>query len=165
MTRLRNLASAALVAALIAGPHVARAQHREVLAAANGVEIAAGYATAAGPTAPTAAAYMLITNASGAPDRLIGVEGDAARRIELHMHSLEDGVARMREVEGGIALPPGETVALERGGLHVMLMGLTGPLEERAAVDLTLVFEAAGRIPVSLPVRSDGAPAGDAHQH
>ena len=61
-------------------------------------------------------------------------------------------VARMMQVENGIPLPAGETVMLERGGLHVMFMGLNGPFEEGAAVDVTLVFENAGEIDVAIPV-------------
>jgi hypothetical protein len=72
----------------------------------------------------------------------------------------------MREVEGGIPLPAGETVMLERGGLHVMLMGLTAPLEDGADVDLTLVFETAGEVAVTVPVDRNRVPNPDAeHQH
>ena len=48
---------------------------------------------------------------------------------------------------------------LERGGLHVMFMGLNGPFEEGAAVDVTLVFENAGEIDVAIPVDLRRGPA------
>ena len=38
---------------------------------------------------------------------------------------------RMREVEGGIPLPPGETVKLQPGGFHIMLLGLKQGLTRR----------------------------------
>ncbi len=152
----------ALILAVAAGLTVAfalAAQDHQLLAEANGIEITDGYAISAGPEARTGAAYMLITNTTDAPDRLIATEGDAARRIELHQTSLEDGVARMRKVEGGVALAPGATVALERGGLHVMMMGLIAPFSEDATIDLTMIFEKAGPIPVSIPVDRE-SPAG-----
>jgi len=63
-----------------------------------------------------------------------------------------DGVARMREMEGGLDIPAGQSVALNPGGKHIMLMGLTGPLVEGAEITLTLTFEKAGAIEVSAPV-------------
>ncbi len=116
------------------------------------IEIADGYVFAAGPTAQSGAAYMQITNAGASEDRLIGVASDAAARVELHGHAHEDGVMKMRAVEGGIALPPEETVALAKGGLHVMLMGLAKPLAAGDEVTLTLSFARSGEVEVTLPV-------------
>lgn len=145
---------------------VAQHAHAPVLAEVGGLTIADGYAISAGPAARTGAAFMAITNGGDAPDRLVAARTPAAERVELHTHVLTDGVAQMREVEGGIPLPPGETVLLERGGLHVMLMGLTGPLEDGADVDLTLVFETAGEVAVTVPVDRNRVANPDAeHQH
>jgi copper(I)-binding protein len=163
-----KLANVLALAAGLALPTALTAQHAHgpVLAEAGSLTITEGYAISAGPSARTGAAFMAITNAGDAPDRLIAARTPAAERVELHTHILTDGVARMREVEGGIPLPAGETVLLERGGLHVMLMGLTGPLEEGTAVDLTLVFEGAGEVDVSVPVDRNRIANPDAeHQH
>ncbi len=100
------------------------------------------------------AAYMTITNPGPEDDRLVAARAPFAARVELHRHLMENGVAMMREVEGGIPAPAGETVTLEPGGLHVMLMGLSGPLAEGETATLTLVFEKAGEIVVEAPVRS-----------
>lgn len=116
------------------------------------IEIADGYVFAAGPTAQSGAAYMQITNAGASEDRLIGVASDAAAKVGLHEHAHEGGVMKMRAVEGGIALPPRQTVALAKGGLHVMLMGLIKPLAAGDAVTLTLSFAQAGAVEVTLPV-------------
>jgi copper(I)-binding protein len=119
---------------------------------AGEITISEPFARATPPGAGASAAYMTITSA-GEDDRLIAARSDVARRVELHTHILEDGIARMREVEGGIALPAGEAVTLAPGGLHVMLMGLNAQLIAGEEASLTLVFDKAGEIVVDAPIR------------
>lgn len=101
---------------------------------------------------PNSAAYMRLEATGTEPDRLIGGSTPAAAEVELHTHIMEPGVARMRPVEA-IEIAPGESTVLEPGGLHVMLVGLTSPLEEGARLPLTLVFETAGEVTLDLPVK------------
>jgi len=102
--------------------------------------------------AKSAAGYMAISNEGAQADRLIGVETEAARKPGLHATEHGgDGVARMRPI-AAIEIPAGETVVLEPGGMHLMLMGLTAPLEEGQMVPATLVFERGGRIAVEFAV-------------
>jgi len=119
-------------------------------------------------TAKTAAGYVAITNDGAQADRLIGVETAAAQMAMLHVTQAgADGVATMTHLEG-IELPPGETVVLEPGGMHVMLMGLTGSLTEGQMVPATLIFEQAGRVEVEFmvdPPASAGKPAPDHSAH
>lgn len=116
-------------------------------------------------SARAAAGYLTITNAGDEPDRLVGIRTDLPR-AEVHATQMQDGVARMVPVDA-VEIPPGETVTLEPGGLHVMLMGLQGPLEEGGALPLTLVFERSGDIEVSLSVepRRGGHASGDHDGH
>jgi copper(I)-binding protein len=102
------------------------------------------------------AAFMIISNAGGAADRLLGVQSPAARAVELHTHIDDGGVMRMREVDA-IEVPAGGRAALAPGGLHVMLLGLTRPLQEGDTIALTLAFEKAGSISVAVPVLRAGA--------
>jgi copper(I)-binding protein len=53
----------------------------------------------------------------------------------------------------GIAVPARGSVALEPGGLHVKLIGLTRELEPGTEVALTLHFAEAGDVPVTAAVR------------
>jgi copper(I)-binding protein len=111
------------------------------------------YARASRPGAPTGAAFMIIENTGPEADRLIAARTDAAHRAELHSHVDQgNGVMSMVEIEGGIAIAAGESHALARGGDHVMLIGLTGTFEQGGAVVLTLTFEAAGEIEITVPV-------------
>lgn len=112
----------------------------------------------------TGAGFLSVTNKGAAADRLIGARAAYARKVELHTHLMDNGVMRMREVEGGIPLPPGEKVELKPGGFHIMLIGLSQPLKAGERAPLTLVFETAGEIEVELAVEAAGrAPA--QHQH
>ena len=75
--------------------------------------------------AKAGAAYMTITNAGDTADRLTGAQVDFAD-AQLHESKTDaEGVMRMEHLMNGIAIPAGETVTLARGGLHVMMMGLT----------------------------------------
>ncbi|NGM44459.1 copper chaperone PCu(A)C [Rhodobacter sp. SGA-6-6] len=107
--------------------------------------------------AKAAGGYMGISNEGTEADRLIAVETEAAGKAELHISEIgDDGVATMRHLPEGIEIPAGDTVVLERGGLHVMLMGLTGPLTEGDMVKATLVFEHAGKVEMEFMVDPPG---------
>lgn len=123
------------------------------------ISVTDAYARAAGPTARTGAAFMVIANSGTEEDRLIGVRSEAAERVELHTHIINaEGVARMVEVEDGFPIPAGGSHALERGGDHVMFLGLTTPFEQGALIPVTLVFERAGEVAVDIPVDLDRMP-------
>lgn len=102
--------------------------------------------------AKAAAGYMVLANAGEHDDRLIAVETTAARSSSVHeTEHGSDGVAKMKPV-AALDIPAGETVVLEPGGLHVMLMGLTAPLKEGDMVPAVLIFEEAGRIEMEFSV-------------
>ena len=103
--------------------------------------------------APNGAAYMSIMTKGSETDRLLAVESDVAKRVELHNHMMEDGVMKMRQVEA-IEVAPGEPTVLRPGGLHVMMMGLKSPLVEGESFSMTLVFEKAGRVEVEVDIES-----------
>ena len=109
-----------------------------------------------GASAMAGAAFMHITNQSGQDDVLIGAKTDVSAMTELHTHIEDkDGVVKMRQIEGGIKLASGETVVMERGGNHVMLMGLNKSFESGEIVKITLMFEKAGDVVVEAPVHNN----------
>lgn len=139
----KTVFAAALAAAGLATPAIAH----------HGVSILDPYARVATPNAASGAAFMQIRNHEDSDDRLIGVESDVAQRVELHTHHEDDdGVMRMMQVEEGIAIPAGGWHGLERGGDHVMFMGLNRSLSHGDRVDITLIFENAGEVSVTIPV-------------
>ena len=98
---------------------------------------------------PSSAAYLSITNHSAKPDRLLDVESGLARKTELHTMTMTNGVMKMRQVDGGIAIPAGATIHLAPGGDHVMLIGLNAPLMVGESYAVTLVFQSAGKVTVT----------------
>lgn len=76
-------------------------------------------------------------------------------------HDMDDmdmgGAMMMREVDGGLSLTGGETVSFEPGGYHIMMLDLAGPLEAGDEFDLTLSFENADDVTVTVEV-ADEAP-------
>ncbi len=105
------------------------------------------------PGGMAGAAFMVIENHGEEADRLTGVASDLAERVELHSHRTgSDGVMQMLHVTEGFEIPAGGSHALERGGDHVMFMGLTERPADGATVTVTLSFEKAGEIAVEVPV-------------
>ncbi len=134
--------AAATVASLIAVP-----------ALASDITVTDAYARSGSPAAKSGAAFMIIENAGAEDDQLIAAASDAAVRVELHTHKeTGDGVMQMMEVEGGFTIPAGGRHMLMRGGDHVMLMGLTGPMEDGKSVTITLTFEKAGDVELEVPI-------------
>ena len=106
--------------------------------------------------------YLTIENKGSAPDRLIHCSGDVAGKIEVHEMSMKNGVMTMRPLDNGLTIEPGKTVKLAPGGFHLMLFDLKNPLKQGDKVPVTLEFEKAGKVTISLDVQGLGAqgPAG-----
>jgi copper(I)-binding protein len=110
-------------------------------------------------------AYMTIVNNGVRADRLLNVSGGIANRVELHATKMDGDVMRMRPVSGGVEIAPGEKVEIGPGGLHVMLMGLAVPLKEGDKFPITLEFEHAGAVEVSVHVENKAAPSRPEREH
>ena len=98
------------------------------------------------------AAYMTIENRGSGDDRLQGVSAQAPVAASLHETSTNGGISSMRPLASGLAVPAGETVALKPGGAHVMISGLTAPLQKGSRLKLVLRFERSGEKPVDFKV-------------
>ena len=105
------------------------------------------------------AGYLTIENKGTTADRLIGSSADVAGKVELHEMAMNDGVMRMRPVEGGLTIDPGKTVKLAPNGYHLMIMDLKSPLKQGEKVPVTLEFEKAGKVTITLNVEGIGAQA------
>jgi copper(I)-binding protein len=80
------------------------------------------------------AAYLALTNNTDEAIRITRVTSDVFAAVELHETTVRDGVARMRALPQ-LDIPAGETILLERGGKHLMLMRPEG-----TAQNMTLQF-------------------------
>ncbi len=136
-----SLLAASLTLSALAGPAIA-----EIL-------VLDPYIRTSGPMAKSGAAFMDLRNTGAADDTLLAASSDVAMRVELHTHKdIGDGVMQMIQIEGGMPVPAGGDHLLERGGDHIMFMGLTRSLAQGDIVEVTLTFENAGDINLKIPV-------------
>jgi periplasmic copper chaperone A len=115
------------------------------------VNIDGAYVRAVPPGQPNSAAFMKVINNSATDHAMVGGASPVAEAVELHTHIAEGGMMRMRQVEK-IDLPAGETVSLQPGGLHVMLIGLKQKLAPDEEISLTLHFEDGSETTLKVPV-------------
>ena len=102
------------------------------------------------------AAYFAATIADGATDKLIAAKTPVAEKAELHQHIMQGDVAKMRPVDA-VPLSADHPVVFQPGGYHIMIMGVKNPpLKEGTTFPLTLTFEKAGDVTVTVNVSKTG---------
>lgn len=115
------------------------------------VAVTDSWAPTTPPGAQAAVVYLTIDNDTDTDDRLVSVASDRCGTIELHATQFDDNrVMRMRLAEPSLlALPSGETIDMEPGGLHVMCIAPTSPFSAGEELNLTVSMETAGDIAVT----------------
>ena len=147
---MRVLLHVVTTALLIAATSFAFAQNASIQ-----VEQPWARATPAG--ASTGAVYLTITNKSHDADRLLSASSDVADKLQFHEMKVVNGIMEMREITGGLPVAANGSVVLKPGSYHVMLIGLKKPLKADETIPLTLDFEKAGKVSITVPVRAMGA--------
>ena len=72
------------------------------------------------------------------------------------LQTVMDGdIARMRRVEG-VDLPPGETVRMVPGGMHLMMLDIRESLSPGETLSLTLFFQNSPSVTLAVPVSDTG---------
>jgi copper(I)-binding protein len=99
-------------------------------------------------------AFAEISNHTANDVTLVGGSSPSAMMVEVHEVVMVGGEMKMQAKDGGIVIKAGETITLEPGGLHVMLMGLKAPLLGGETVSLTLDFDGADDITVEWPAKA-----------
>lgn len=102
------------------------------------------------------AVYMVVILVADESDRLVGARSSAAASVEIHETRIENGIAKMRRLDG-LDIEPDTPVVFEPGGLHLMVIGLNHQLKTGDSMPLVLQFAQAGKITLEVPV---GEPAG-----
>jgi copper(I)-binding protein len=83
-------------------------------------------------------AFATFENLTDHDITIVGGSAEIAGMVQVHEVLMLDGEMKMQEKEGGIVIPAGESVTLEPGGLHIMLMGLKKPILVGDKVTLTI---------------------------
>lgn len=112
------------------------------------------------PSVSVHAGYLDINNPHPEPVDLIAVSSPVFEYIEIHLSSVEDGVARMRQ-QKKITIPANSSLSLSPGEYHLMLFNNSQPLPAGSEVPLELLFSNGEIIPLTANViRQDGT-----HEH
>ena len=114
------------------------------------------------PVAPNGAAYLRIENGGSEAVRIVSVSSPIADRAELHTHEMEGGIMKMRHVHSA-EVPARSALSFEPGGLHVMLIGLKKALVGGESFPLTLEFDKAGTIDVTVEIMGRERPDHSGH--
>jgi periplasmic copper chaperone A len=144
----------ALSSALVLAGHATAADYK-----LGTLQITEPWARATPKGADSGAAYLTVTNTGAAIEKLSCVSSDAAAQCQIHEMTMEGNVMKMRPVEGGLPIKPGETITLKPGGYHVMLVNLKAPLQQGQTVEATMKTDDGSTVQVEFPVAAIGAPA------
>jgi periplasmic copper chaperone A len=98
------------------------------------------------------AVYLTIVNSGKVSDDVIAASSDAAATVELHESYEESGMMMMRPVTK-LGVPAGGKLEMKPGGSHIMLINLKRELKAGQVINLTLVLEKAGRVPVKANIK------------
>jgi copper(I)-binding protein len=136
------------------------------IASAETILFSDAYVRASSKMAKSAAAFMEIKNTSSQDDRLLDVKSKVAKRVELHTHiKSDDGVMKMRRVDDGFLISGNDTLRLERGGNHIMFMGLSQPFVNGESILITLFFESGGPLDLEIPIKMKEISTIKSHSH
>lgn len=98
------------------------------------------------------AAYMVVKN-SGAADTLIKATSPISPNVQLHEVVSDGSTSKMQEKAGGFPVPANGELILRPGAYHIMMMDLKAPLTEGQVITITLTFEKAGEVTISVPAK------------
>lgn len=143
MNRRLFLSLCSVLAALAAFP-----------ALAESLNISNAWVRQGPPTAQVLAAYMTLENPGPQAIAITGASSPQFETVEIHRTEIVDGMARMIPQER-LTVPAGGRVALEPGGLHLMLINAKQPLAADAVVRIELRLDGGGSVMVDAPVRAD----------
>jgi len=114
--------------------------------------------TRATPTgSKVAGGFMKLKNTGKETDRLVGGSVTVAGKFEVHEMAMINNIMKMRELDKGLEIKPGQSIELKPGSYHVMFMDMKQPMKEGDKVKGALVFEKAGKVEVEYTVRGMGA--------
>jgi copper(I)-binding protein len=121
------------------------------------VELQQGWVRWLPPTVPNTALFGVLVNPTDHPVRLVGGGTTAAKRcapmktVRKDTGSASGPVMEMVTVDA-LVVPAHGRLVLEPGGDHLMIMGLRKALVVGEPIQLTLTFEGAEPLTVSVPV-------------
>ena len=154
-----------IISRLLIGAVIAGSAQMSAMAAdpqPGSIQISDAWIRASAVGQSSGAGYMMITNKSPAPDRLVSASSPVAGRVELHTTITEGGAAKMVEIKD-VVIPATGTAMFTPTGNHVMFMQIKGPFKEGEVIPVTLKFEHAGETKVDFAVKPTTYTPGGGH--
>lgn len=111
------------------------------------------------PGAPAGAIYGELYHPGPGEALLVGADTPIAEVVELHESAENGGMMTMRPLTEGLRLSEGQTRTLAPGGLHIMLIGLRGPLTLGETLPLRLRMADGSMAHVTVPIADTAPPA------
>ncbi|MBZ0106116.1 MAG: copper chaperone PCu(A)C [Sulfuricella denitrificans] len=108
--------------------------------AADNVSAVDPYVRLAPPGQMVTGAFVVFKNSDDKDHKVVKADSAVSKVAELHTHTMEGGMMKMRPVKDIEIKAKGET-ALQPGGLHIMLIDLKQPLKEGENVAISITFE------------------------
>jgi copper(I)-binding protein len=116
------------------------------------------------PNARVLAGFMKLANPGPGNVRVISVTSPDFARIEIHRTEVVDGIARMAQ-QSSIDIPPGGSVELKPGGMHLMLFNPAKRLRQGASVTLSVDMGDGSIVTVETPVVKGDSTTDEHHHH
>ena len=132
-------------------------------ALAGMLEIGTVHLRATAPGMGITGGYVAITNNGDSDDMLVAASASFAKHAEIHEMIHDNGVMKMRERDGGIEIPAGDTVTLKPGGLHIMFIGLSETMVSGEMREIMLEFASGHRVTVPATVLKPAEIKSDGH--
>jgi copper(I)-binding protein len=120
--------------------------------AANGIKIENPYVRATPPNLPNSAAFMTIENSSDKNIAIVNATSDVSKVVELHTHTMKDGVMTMLQIPK-IDIPANGKTVLKPGGLHIMFIGLKKSLKVGDSVTFTIELSNGKTKTITAPIK------------
>jgi hypothetical protein len=111
-----------------------------------------GYARESIPGTSISSAYMTIKNLSAKNIQLIGAVSPVSDRIEIHQHTMSDGLMRMRQRDY-VEISAQNSTVFQPSGFHLMIFDLKKPLKAKENIIITLSFDDQSSIDVNYTVQ------------
>ena len=91
------------------------------------------------PVASVMVAYMHIKNNTNKEKTISQISSPQFKRVEVHKMSMANGMMNMKQLKA-LTIKAQQTIILESGGIHVMLIKPLKPLKHNDKVTLTFKF-------------------------
>lgn len=110
---------------------------------------------AANPKAPAVLYFTL----KGGPtdDRLLSISSPLVIRVAMHESTTENGMARMKELGGGVDVPANATITFQEGGKHAMLFDVNPGVSPNEKVQVNFTFASGTILQTFAPTRAPGS--------